>query len=73
MPKISSSHCSKIKCWVEKYPELKTEGKIVFCTCNKAIGCEHILKLKHILSDRRHNFKEKNLEMYMIINFNQIL
>lgn len=41
MPKISSSHCSKIKCWIEKYPELKTEGKIIFCmSCNKAIGCE---------------------------------
>ena len=26
--------------------------------------------LKYVLSDRRHNFKETNLEKYIIVNFN---
>lgn len=27
-------------------------------------------QLKHILSDRRHNFSDKNFEMYLVVNFN---
>lgn len=28
---------SKIRCWIEKYPEMKTEGTIIFCTSRRAI------------------------------------
>lgn len=27
-----SDHSSKIKCWIEKYPELKSNGKMIFCS-----------------------------------------
>lgn len=41
MPKIGSSLSLKIKTWISHYPELKFDGKSVFCaSCEKSIGCE---------------------------------
>jgi len=59
------------------YVDLKDDFSNIICYKQCPITSVEVERmfseLKHILSDRRHNFKQKNFEMYTIINFSQIL
>jgi hypothetical protein len=71
MPKIGSSLSSKIKTWISNYPELKSDGKSVFCaSCEKSIGCERKSQIDaHCNSGKKQYFYLRIKHQFFIIIF----
>lgn len=56
MPKLKPSTTHKLNTYVTKYPDFKTDGKVLFCkVCNKAVSADRIFTIKQHLESTKHN------------------
>lgn len=61
MPKIKQSNANKLQSFVNKFPDFKTDGKILFCKiCNRSVSADKIFNVKQHLQSAKHiNLKKK--------------
>ena len=55
MPKLGQSMSAKLKDYVNRFPNFKTDGKVLFCkVCSKAVSAGKIFAVKQHMESAKH-------------------
>lgn len=64
MPKVKTTKAAKLGAIVKEYPDLRTEGDVLFCTiCSKEISAERTFLVRQHLESAKHlKLKDKKTD-----------